>query len=260
MPHIPRFFVYPSPNTTPNFSPDNLVTLTPTDSHHARAVLRLSLGDEIVIINPATRTAFRAKIHTLDDHEAVTAELIAPLPLPYTPPRQGVATLLCALTKKKTCDLVCEKAAELAVNNLIFWHAERSVLKIRPEERERRTERYERVALSAAKQCHRTSLPSVSIVGPLSEAIELLATIVEPGERSFVASLLPSAKALKNIRPLSTPSHLLIGPEGDLSAQENELLTKAGFSFISLGDTILRAETAAIAGVAMLRALWLCDR
>lgn len=158
-------------------------------------------------------------------------------------------TLAFALSKGEKVDLVVQKATELGVARIVPWAAERSVVRLEPERAEERTKRWRRIAEEAARQCGRADVPELRPPATLAELVAelppgfLLATF-HGGEGSRPIGQLPAAAGVVAV----------IGPEGGLAPPELGTLERAGAVRASLGPRTLRAETAAIAAVALLQA------
>ncbi len=147
-----------------------------------------------------------------------------------------------ALLKRDATDLVVRQATELGVARIF------PVLARRSQGERVNTARLRAIAVEAAEQCERLTLPAID--EPLSLAALLGAW---PEGRPLVA-LVERAEA-PGIRPPAGPSGLLVGPEGGFAPEERAELRRHGFVVpASLGPRILRAETAAIAGLALMQA------
>jgi 16S rRNA (uracil1498-N3)-methyltransferase len=149
-------------------------------------------------------------------------------------------------------ELVIQKATELGVSEIRPVVTARTDAAARPALRGSRQERWDKVASGAAEQCGRAVVPDVA---PTSTLDRFLA---EPFDGLKLLLLeTPGVPSLAS-RALAVPSAvlLLLGPAGGWEPAEAERITAAGFTSASLGPRILRAETAAIAAVALAQALW----
>jgi 16S rRNA (uracil1498-N3)-methyltransferase len=164
----------------------------------------------------------------------------------------GVAiSLLFALAKGEKGDLVVQKATELGAARLCPWSAERSVVKLDDVKGRERAERWRRIAEAAARQCGRADVPAVE--APVALAAALAA--VTPGHRLVVLHG-PGGAPLGHLGLDQAPGvALVVGPEGGLTDRELAACQAAGALRGSLGPRTLRAETAAIAGMAVLQAV-----
>jgi 16S rRNA (uracil1498-N3)-methyltransferase len=229
-----RFFGRPEGST---------ITLDEDESHHARRVLRLEPG-ALVVCFDGGGASWRARIVR---YEARRAILDVVEPLPAEPESRPRLCLAIALLKGEKMDLVVQKATELGVSRLVPLVTDFS--EVRSDVSKRLT-RWRRVALESAKQCERNQLPDIGPPVSLKSALDDLAeTGVAFVERdgdslhSFVESFADRA-----------PSALtaFIGPEGGWSGSERTAIRSAGVASLSLGRHVLRAETAAIAALAIL--------
>lgn len=207
--------------------------LAPEDTHHLTRVLRLRIGDELTISDG--RGAWRRCRLGHGAPEPGGAVNTVPSPRP-------ALTIGFALVKGQRPELVVQKLTEIGVDVIVPFTAERSMVRWDPDRAAAAAQRLGRIAREAAMQSRRCWLPDVA---PLSTF-------------DAVASLPGAARADRGGAPpaLAHPV-LLVGPEGGWSGQERQ----AALPVVSLGPTVLRAETAAIAaGVALsgLRSgLWL---
>lgn len=200
--------------------------LAPGDRHHLERVRRLREGDDLSVTDGRGAWRWcRFGVALEADGEVVHD------PAPAPP-----ITVAFALVKGERPELVVQKLTELGVDRIVPFLAERSVVRWEPDKAERNRERLARVALEAAMQSRRTWLPEVAPVTSFDEVVAL------PG----------AAGADRDGEPptLDRPT-LLVGPEGGWSPQERAALR----SLVGLGPTVLRAETAAITGAAVLCAL-----
>jgi 16S rRNA (uracil1498-N3)-methyltransferase len=159
------------------------------------------------------------------------------------------------LTKGDKFDFVVEKATELGVQTIVPFTSTYAVPKLDARKIASRTERWRKIALSAAKQCGRTVVPEVLplctfpelLIRPSHEGVKLFFWEKE-GEQSLdeVYEKHRDAKAVT----------LAIGPEGGFSSAEAELARAQGFDSVQLGHRILRAETAAVTALSLVQFLW----
>ncbi len=237
--------------------PDRLqrprVTLPRQEARHLITVLRLQEGDRVELFDGAgARAPFRIAQQQRHD---VTLERLSP-PL-QTSPSPCRLTLCACVSKGKRMDWTIEKAVEIGVSRIIPAIGDRSVVRFAdPAAIEERRERWLRVAIDAARQCGADWLPEIVAPLPLEEAIPRLKKPL------LVAALSSDARPLRDLLvPWQAPppppaATWLVGPEGDFSPRELDLLRRAEGLFASLGRNILRTETAAVYGLAVLNAAW----
>ena len=151
-------------------------------------------------------------------------------------------------------DLIIQKATELGASEIVPILTERAVVRLKEDRGAGKQERWEKIALNAAKQCGAAWLPKIAPVQTLKDFLA--------ARRAFGALLvcaldetaLPIGEAIQAIkaRPVSSVG-VLVGPEGDFSAAEMEFIRAAGAVSVSLGGSVLRSETAAIYALSILR-------
>lgn len=234
-----RFFVAPE-----DAGPAGL-TLRGDESHHARRALRLREGDAVTCFDGAGR-GWRGRI---DRHSGdCTFVVIDSVVEPEVPARPRMS-LAQALVKGERMDMIVQKATELGVGRIIPLIADRSEVRLDTERSEKRLERWRRIVIEAAKQSERLTLPSIETPRTLRE---LLANSEEP----VVALVERDARSIRVVLDeLGAPEEVIVvvGPEGGWSDDERRLFEASNAHCVSLGPGVLRAETAAIAGLAVVR-------
>ncbi|MFA6431507.1 MAG: RsmE family RNA methyltransferase [Candidatus Margulisiibacteriota bacterium] len=214
---------------------DNFPNIHGSDAHYVKDVLRCGVEDEITILDGSGKV-FRAKIAEIGK-DIVKCQIIEEI-INDTEPHTKI-TLAQALPKSKKMDLIVEKCTELGVSKIIPMLTERCI------SRDINLERINKIAKSSAQQSGRAIIPEISPLTNFQEVIKLkntydLALIPwELEKKTTLKDLLKKSKQPKNIL-------VLIGPEGGFSQTEIKLGTNAGFFTVSLGNRILRTETAGI--------------
>ena len=235
---------------TPAFASDQKsVVLDWSETAHLRDVLRLHCGDEVLIFDGAGHE-FHCVIGTINKNSSeltILSEVEAARP--ESPLELSLAV---ALLKHEKFDLVVQKATELGVNRIIPVTSERADVRPRSDDQAaRRVSRWQRIALEAAKQSGRALVPEIS---PPVEMATLVRTDGSSLPRIMFAER--GGQSFKRLcegfsgSPLSLLA--LVGPEGGWDDFEIEMAREAGWSIVTLGGRIMRAETAAIAIVALL--------
>lgn len=217
------------------------------DARHLTRVLRVEAGQRYEISD--NHNVYLAEIETARK-EHVSFRALEKLPLPE--PR--VRLILCAaLIKFDHFEWMIEKATELGVSEIVPVETIRSE---RGLERaaHKRVERWRRIALEASQQSRRAFLPDVSEPEPLRDVL------AREASSKFALDENPAARRLNDALP-STRSQqdsvaMLIGPEGGWTEQERSEFTAAAWTPVSLGPLILRAETAALAALAIVNSAW----
>ncbi len=231
-------------------SPESLkrevVTLGESDSHHASVVLRIGAG-EIVTLLDGEGTVASGRVLQVGKR-AVVIEVEERRVLPR---RGWEVILLAAVTKGKAWDALLQKATELDVAGIVPLLTRHCVVKVARDERARRRDDWQAAVAEAAKQCGTPWLPRVSEPVPIDEWLRA-------GDRldlGLVAALLPGAVEIGDVmvrHPEARRVGVVIGPEGDLDGAELKALVEAEFQPVTLGATVLRADTAALAAAAVI--------
>lgn len=226
----------------------NRAFLDADESHHLTHVLRKKAGDKISLTN-GEGDYFEGKILETKDR-AVIEILSFKKSAPSDRPQIILAP---ALLKNPRMDWLIEKATELGASAILPFLPERSVVKIKSEaEKTQKIRRWQRIAASALKQSAQSELPRI---GPILSFEELLRRFANTEAKKILFSP-EEPSSPKNLEAIlkkyPAPLYLLaIGPEGGWSRRESAEAKKAGFESGSLGDYTLRAETAAIAALAV---------
>jgi 16S rRNA (uracil1498-N3)-methyltransferase len=225
------------------------VEAAPGQAHHLGTVLRRAAGDPVRLFNArdgehAATIAFLRKDRA---RFAIGAALRPPAPEPEL-------RLLVAALKRDAMDWLVEKATELGATRI------QPVLTRRTVAERANTARLSAIARGAAEQCERLSVPEVAEATPLHRVLDSwdAVKLVVAMERSAAPPLQAAVRALPRdaVTPLSPPLALLVGPEGGFEGAELDDLRRRPFVVAAaLGPRILRAETAAVAGLAALQAL-----
>jgi 16S rRNA (uracil1498-N3)-methyltransferase len=153
-----------------------------------------------------------------------------------------------AVLKGEKLDLVVQKLTEMGVASIRFLQTERTIVEAGADRWARRLQRYERIAREASEQSGRVRLPEIH------EPVALPKLLSGERPRTFVLDPHGSRHLLVTLTPCPDQVLLLIGPEGGFTDTEVRLVQDAGAVPASIGPTILRAETAAIAAAAIAAA------
>ena len=166
--------------------------------------------------------------------------------------------LLAGTTAGERMDWLVEKATELGMASLTPLATERSMVRLHGERAAKKRAHWQAVAVAACEQCGRNRVPHIHPLASLAQALApasaaAVATGVAP--LRLVLSLAPGSVPLRSVLAQAAPEaalQFLSGPEGGLSAQEEQQALAQGFVPVSLGPRVLRAETAPLAALAAL--------
>ena len=173
--------------------------------------------------------------------------------------RKYATTLFACVTKGARWDWTLEKATELGIGRIVPVISERTIVRISAGEMEAKRERWQRIAIEAARQSDALWLPQIVAAVSFDEAVEMARQT-----HCFVGALIPEKPKTLLEALRMTPrgelghSSVFIGPEGDFTPGEMEQLLKFAEP-VNLGPTILRAETAAIYAVSVLKAFLISE-
>lgn len=220
-----------------------VLDLPPAAARHVQ-VLRLQPGEGLTLFNGEggefAATVLRMGRNdvsvTVGPHQAVEREAARPVHLAVGMPAND------------RMDWLVEKAAELGVTSIQPLLAQRSVLKLQGERAEKKQAHWQGIAIAACEQSGRNRVP---VVHPVLGVVQWLATPAAAGPR-LLLSLRSEAVSLRLAAGSEEAVTLLSGPEGGLTAQEEEMAAAAGFRHASLGPRVLRSETAPLAALAAL--------
>jgi 16S rRNA (uracil1498-N3)-methyltransferase len=239
MPRAPRFFI------SPDRIDGSAITITGDDVRHIATVLRMKPGDNLLLCD-GRGTEYKSRITSIDRSE-IRTEVLDRSTRELRSPRISLAQ---GLPKSEKMDFIMQKATELGAASIVPIVSERTVVKLKDEEK--RVARWRKICREAAMQSNRPDIPEVKQVRPFGTFIRSL----EPGPGSLF--LLPWEEATEPIKTVFRRHTdlkeilVLIGPEGGFSVDEANLARDAGFHPVSLGPAILRTETAGVAVLSMI--------
>jgi 16S rRNA (uracil1498-N3)-methyltransferase len=238
---VHRFFLPPSAWTETPF-------LEGDEAKHLSQVLRIQSGATVTVFDGLGNHAEARVLSVSKQRVELMLELAenTPTPLPDI-------TLAQAIPKGKNMDWIVQKAVELGVSRIQPLVTRHTIV----SPGEDKAEKWRRTALEACKQCGQFTIPIIE--DPLTFA-EWLATR-PPADLEIIASL---ADTPRNFREtLQSLPHLesvtiAVGPEGDFSPEETTAALAAGFIPVTLGDLVLRVETATMFCLSSIRFQYLC--
>lgn len=232
-----------------NISTDKIIISDKFSVHHLRDALRLKVGDEIIVFDDKG-----------NEYSSIIEKLLSKTVMleikdkhKFIPASKLQITVACAIPKKSKMDDIIDKLTQLGVNRIIPLLTERVIVKLDKDKEVSRLARWRRIALSSAKQSQRNQLPIINSIRNIKEVLS--DKLLKDFDLKLIPTLTGNRKPLKEIICKSKPKNILvlIGPEGDFTSAEIVLAIKAGCIPVSLGDLVLRVETAAIAVTSFIR-------
>jgi 16S rRNA (uracil1498-N3)-methyltransferase len=223
-------------------APQHTLQLVDDAANHVGRVLRMQAGDKLCLFNgdghdyPAEITGTDKKTITVQITERVDNRVESPLKIHLG---QGIS-------RGDRMDFAIQKAVELGVTEITPLFTERCGVKLDAQRLQKRTEQWQKIAISACEQSGRSVVPTVH---PAQNLDKWLAQHTN----ELKLTLDPWAKdTIKTLTPVSSV-RLIIGPEGGFSEREVQLTTGAGFVAVQLGPRVLRTETAALTAISALQ-------
>ncbi|MGE4378870.1 MAG: 16S rRNA (uracil(1498)-N(3))-methyltransferase [Candidatus Izemoplasmatales bacterium] len=224
---------------------ENIVVIDGQDVHHIKDVMRNKLNDKL-ILNTYDGSLYLSTITSIDK-KSIVLEIIEEIKSDWKPLNLDLGI---SLIKKDNFELILQKVTELGVNMVIPLKTQRSIIKL--DDFSKKKLRYQTILKEASEQSERTMIPEIADYLNLEDLKNL-----NYDHKYFCYA----REENNNIKCILEPFNanestlVLIGPEGGFSDEEIKSLEKSGFTSISLGKTILRAETAAIYVASIFRYL-----
>lgn len=238
---IPRIY------TPQTLTPGAQLTITGQSAHHVIHVLRLRSGAPVRIFD-GNGTEHNATLINIKRSEII---LETGQPVTVIPESSLQVTLLQGIARNDRMDLILQKAVELGVQNFQPLWMQRSQSRLKNDRLEKRINHWRGIITSACEQCGRATMPVLE--SPV-DFTEWLGTATYSG---LYLMLQPDCEtSLCNIENPRENIHILVGPEGGLSADEQVLARNAKFQGVHLGPRVLRTETAALAALSGMQTLW----
>ena len=214
------------------------------DAEHIQ-VLRLRPGEDVVICD-AAGTDYECRL-VRSDREEAELEIVDVKPCKAEP--SVAVTALCGLPKGERADFLIQKSVEAGVTEIVFFQSARCIA--RPGDPYKKLERFNRISEEAAKQSGRGIIPRVSWAEDYGEVLnravhtELPIFLYETGEREGLDDVLSVSRGIKS-------AAIITGPEGGFEPFEADLARVTGLHICSMGERILRCETAPVVALSAI--------
>lgn len=221
---------------------DGMAIMKGRDAEHVH-VLRLKPGDDVILCD-TQGSDYKCRI-VKASREEVEAEVVEVVPCKSEPDVK--VSVLCGLPKgSDKTDYIIQKCVEAGAYEILFFASDRCVARIDDDAaRDKKLERWNRISEEAAKQSGRGIIPAVKWVGDFTGALneanqkDLAVFCYETGERESLNTVLEGSKDVKTMA-------IITGPEGGFAPFEADLARVLKFRICSLGERILRCETAPV--------------
>lgn len=214
---------------------DNELELSNDDIYHITRVMRMRDKDKVEVVYNSTVFICEVNVNQLplvSIKEEVTNHNI----------NNCKVTLIIPLLKEPKMDLILQKATELGVYEIIPVIMKRSIIKLEKGNEDKKIERWTKICKEASEQSKRNDIPLITNVKELSQLknIDGLKLVCSTAEKKQTIKKFLTAN--QNYDRIC----IVVGPEGGISEDEEELLVNQGFTRVSLGDRIMRVETVPI--------------
>ena len=216
------------------------------DAEHVK-VLRLRPGEDVTVCD-GEGTDYKCRL-VMADKEQAEVEVLEVVRCPAEPSVK--VTVLCGLPKGDKTEYIIQKCVEAGAHEILFFQSQRCIA--RPDAPEKKLERWQRISEEAAKQSGRGIIPKVDWLGEYAEALNVAVQkdlglfLYETGQRESLNAVLESHKQIETLA-------LITGPEGGFAPFEADLARITGLHLCSMGERILRCETAPV--VALTAAMY----
>ncbi len=236
-----------------NILNDQITVLHPDQVHHFKDVLRLNLREPVSAVDE------RGMEYACFVRELLPDKIILQIKEKRRAEKKNKTkvTVACAIPKQAKMDEIIDKLTQLGVDTIIPLETERVIIKLDAAKRAARLKRWEKIAQSASGQSKRNDFPAVLPMQAIQDVLNSAAGY----DLKLIPTLEGARKRLKEVFKSGAPKSVLvfIGPEGDFTPEEIDLAVKAGCIPVTLGDLVLRVDTAAVA-VASFISIYSDDR
>lgn len=223
---------------------EHTINLPENVYHHWTRVLRAKVGEQAILFN-GQGGEYLCELTQIDKKSAQVKILT------FNPINRALSTRITlgqVMSKGERMDYVVQKASELGVHRIQLLTSERCEMRLKYERDKKKIEHWQNVAISACEQCGLNIVPEILDPMPLDEWLKQI-----HADLKFVMAL--SDGKVKIPSPLPQEIAILVGAEGGLSEQEIALAHQAGFQSWTIGERVLRTETAPVVALSILNAI-----
>ena len=234
---MPRFFIKTEQIT------ESKITIIGEDVKHIKNVLRKQIGDKLEICNQETGRTYDCEIIEIKEYEIIN-NIINEMPDEEDKIKVDIYQ---GLPKADKMELIIQKSVELGANAIIPVEMKRCIVKLDSKSENKKIERWQKIAESAAKQSGRNTVPEIRDlikihdITKLRDLYDLIIVCYENEKENYIKNELIKLKNKLNVNIA-----IVIGPEGGLEESEVENLKQNGSTVVTLGKRILRTETVAL--------------
>ncbi len=228
---------------------NNKITIIGEDVNHIKNVLRLNKNDKIEIANQNEGKSYECIIEEIEKEKVIVK---IENEIKYTTESNLKITLFQGLPKFEKMEFIIEKSTELGISEITPVEMKRCVVKFDEKTKQKKIERWQKIAEVAAKQSKRDIIPTVNSIINIKnifknfENYDIVLIANENEKINTLKNELTKIKKENNFKNIA----VIVGPEGGIDENEIELLIENGAKSITLGKRILRTETAPIAIIA----------
>lgn len=220
------------------------ISIIGKDVKHIKNVLRKKIGEELIVCNDLTQKDFLCTICLVKEN-VIECKIKEEL---YNNVETNIkVSIFQGLPKSDKMELIIQKSVELGVYDIIPVEMKRSIIKLDEKDKEKKTQRWQKISEVAAKQSGRNIIPRVNKIITLKNMCDLcreydlVIVAYENEQNNYLKSELKKLEKNKNQKIA-----ILIGPEGGIDEIEINSLKQVGAKIVTLGKRILRTETVAL--------------
>lgn len=236
---MPRFFIKGKQIK------EKTIEILDEDVKHIKNVLRKKVGDQLEICNQENGKNYKCQIARFSE-ESIIAEILEEIEVVESRIKVDIYQ---GLPKADKMELIIQKSVELGANAIIPVAMKRCVVKIASKDENKKMERWQKIAESAAKQSGRNIIPEIKKIATIQEIInqkQEYDTIIVAYENEKEYTLKQELIKLKENSNKELKIAIVVGPEGGLEEEDVKKLKENNVKIVTLGNRILRTETVAL--------------